>query len=78
MSDFTVRFAPVAGTGNGQLYPINDKPDVASAIKLAKIRHSMDFGFANVRQEITCVKVFSTASCTWVDITDEALILEGK
>lgn len=73
MNDFTIRFAPVAGTGDGHLYSINDKPDVASAIKLAKIKHSMDFGFANVRQEITAVKVFSTASRTWVDITAEAL-----
>jgi hypothetical protein len=78
MNDYTIRFAPVAGTGNGRLYPINDKADVAAAIKLAKIRHTMDFGFANVRQEITCVKVFSTASRTWVDITDEALALEGN
>jgi hypothetical protein len=76
MNDFTVRFGPVAGTGNGRLYPIDDRPDLATAIKVAKIKHSMDFGFANVRQEITCVKVFSTSSRTWVDVTAEALAME--
>lgn len=73
MNDYTIRFAPVAGTGDGRLYSVNDKTSVANAIKVAKIRHSMDFGFLNVREEITSVKVFSTASRTWVDITAEAL-----
>jgi len=78
MNDYTIRFAPIAGTGDGQLYSINDKPDVEAAIKLAKIRHTMDFGFANVRQRIVTVKVFDWGTRTWTDITAEALALEGN
>jgi hypothetical protein len=73
MNDYTIRFAPVAGTGDGRLYSVNGKASAADAIKVAKIRHSMDFGFMNVREVITSVKVFDWDTRTWTDITAEAL-----
>lgn len=74
VSDYRIRFAPVAGTGPGQSYTITDKPNVESAIKLAKIRHDMDFGFMNVHQRIVTIKIWNWTDHTWDDITAEVEI----
>lgn len=68
MYDYQIRFEPVAGTGHGQSYSINDKPNVVDAIKLAKIKHSMDFGFMNVRQVVDTVKVWDDETRQWIEI----------
>jgi hypothetical protein len=72
MSDYQIRFEPVAGTGPGRLYTINDKPDLEAAIKLAKIRHTMDFGFANVSQRIVTTKIFDEVTRSWIFVSTDA------
>lgn len=74
MNDYIIRFEPVAGTGRGQSYTINDRSCAEDAIKLAKIRHDMDFGFMNVRQVVDTVKIWNWTDRTWDDITAEVEI----